>query len=464
MVAKFTVKCMSDSPEIKRLPLSQAIIYAFGYFGVMLIGFSVGQIPQIYYIPETGAALIAPLTLGGALLAGGYIFGLLNAVGRIVDGIVDPWVGNLSDHFRSKYGRRKPFMVIGAPLMAICLVLFTTPPSAEPSHLNILYLAIIYPLFFLFYTIAVTPYLAMIPEISRHPSDRLLLTTLQAIFLILGTFTGVGVIQVIPETISFTTGAMIIGAVSAIPFLLVAAFVKIPNEVVIDDSPKKRPSTLGEIRSALSFKPFRIYLIATIAFWFGFKMVETSAKYVAAHLFKDTSAYIFILGSALGVAAIFGVGSYWIGRKFGKKRAMILMSVLFVVLLPLVSMVGTGFLSNKYAGYALFGLLGIPLSLLLVIPNSLLADIIDKNNEQTGERREALFFASQALMNKIGIAFSKTVLNFLLPIGAIVTATETHAVGEIGVRLIRTSKKKTGLRQKIHKNSGISNKIQLCFV
>jgi len=426
---------MNDKPTKSKLSLLQAIIYASGYFGVQLIGFSVGQIPQIYYIPEEGAALIAPLTIGGAILAGGYLFGLLNALGRIVDGVVDPWIGNLSDHFRSRFGRRKPFLVIGAPLMGIFLVLFTIPPTTEPSPLNIIWLAIIYPLFFLFFTIAITPYLAMIPEITKTASDRLLVTSLQAGFLVLGTFTGVILIGMVPETIPFTQAATLIGVLACIPFLLVAFMVKIPDEIDQSEIPD-RPSTMRQIYSALSYQPFRIYLISIVAFWFGFKMIETSARYVAVHLFGDVGAYTYILGTALGVAAIAGFGSYHVGKRFGKRRSMILMSVMFIILLPMVGFIGKGPFNSPIAGYILFGLLGLPLSLLLVIPNSLLADIIEKNNEMTGQKREALFFASQALMNKLGIAFSKAILNFLLPIGAIATATEVAAVGETGVRLV----------------------------
>ena len=426
---------MPEVTKKRRLPVSQAIIYASGYFGVQLIAFSIGQIPQLYYIPVEGVALIAPVTILGSILAGGYIFGLLNALGRIVDGVVDPWIGNISDHFRSRFGRRKPFMVLGAPLMGVFLILFTLPPSADPSPLNIIWLAIIYPLFFLFFTIAITPYLAMIPEITKTSSDRLLVTTLQALFLVLGTFTGVVFIQFIPDKISFTLGAVLIGIIAAIPFLLVSALVKIPDEVDVDDIPE-RPSTLGQIRSALAFRPFRIFLVAQVAFWFGFKMIETGAKYIAVHLVGSEDAYILILGTALGMATVFGVASYWLGKKLGKRRSMILMSVMFIILLPFVGMLGRGILSTWFAAAILFGLLGLPLSLLLIIPNSLLADIIDRDRELSGEKREALFFASQALLNKIGIAFSKTTLNFLLPIGAVATAEGMQAVGETGVRLI----------------------------
>ena len=427
---------MPESTEIKRLPLGQAILYAFGYFGVQLIGFSIGQIPQIYYVPENGAALIAPATIGGALLLGGNIFGFMSALGRIVDGITDPWIGNMSDNFRSRFGRRKPFLVVGAPLAGLFLVLFTLPPTHEPSHLNILWLAFVYPMFFVFFTIAITPYLAILPEITRHPKDRLLVTSLQSAFMILGMFTSVFLIQLIPDKLSFTPVTVIIAVTSAIPFLLVAAFVKMPADVNTVPRKEKRPSTFSQVRSVLGFRLFSVYLASIVVFWFGFNMVEVSARYVATHLIGSKDSYIIILGLAMGMAALLAPLSYFLGQKLGKRRSMILMSILFIILLPCIGFMGTGPFSNHYVSYAIFGLLGIPLSLLLVIPNSLLSDIIDRNNEETGERREALFFASQALINKIGIAVSNSTLNFILPIGAIITAAEAHAVGETGVRLI----------------------------
>ena len=441
------------------LPLIQAIIYSSGYFGVYLISFSVATVPQILYVPETGASMISSVAIGRLLLVGGVLFGLLNGFGRVIDAVVDPWIGNLSDHWRSRWGRRKPFILVGAPLMGIFFVLFTLPPSSDPSLANIAYLAIIYPLFFLFYTAALTPYLAMLPEITRTPSERLLVTTLQSVFLIMGTFTAVLMIGEMPHDLSFTDGAIVIAVLSCVPLLLVAAFVKTPGMTDQESVPKKRPSTISQIRDALGFAPFRIYLLSLMTFFFGFEMVKNSARYVAVHLFGDVEAYTLILGTALGVAAICGVGAYWLGKTIGKKKSLIMMSIMFLILMPFIALIGRGPLASPIAGYVLYGLMGIPISILLVMPNSLLADIINLDTEQTGKKREALYFASQALLNKMGIAFSKMTMNLVLPIGAIssfteaahknvlifllpiedvaaVIATLTNAVGETGIRLI----------------------------
>jgi len=426
---------MSDTATGRRLPLYQAIIYASGYFGVQIIGFSVGQIPQIFYIPEEGVARIAAMTIGGLVLLGGYLFGMINAVGRVIDAVVDPVIANRSDHLRSRFGRRKPFLVAGAPLMGLMLVLFTLPPTQDPSIANFVYLAVIYPVFFIFFTVTVTPYLAILPEVTPTPSDRLLVTTLQSIFLIAGTLTGVVLIGLIPHVLSFTLGAVIIACLTCIPFFLIAAFVNPPNEPDLDSIPP-RPSTFSQVKEALAFKPFRIYLFVQVFFWFGFKMVESSARYVATFLFGNSHAFTIILGLALLVAAVAGAGSYWVGRKIGKKRSMMLMAGLFAVLMPFIGLIGTGIFQYRAVSYVLFGLIGLPLSLLFVIPNSLLADIIDRDRENTGKQRQALFFAAQALLDKTGIAFSQLVLNFLLPIGAIATEAGTRAVGETGVRLV----------------------------
>ncbi len=425
---------MSESKD-RKLPLGQAIIYAFGYYGVHVISFSIAQIPQIFYVPEKGASLISNVTIWNTLIYGGILFGLLNGFGRVIDGVVDPWIGNLSDYWKGKWGRRKPFIVLGAPLMGVFLVLFTLPPSSEPSLINLAWLALIYPLFFIFYTAALTPYLAMIPEITRTSSERLLVTTMQSIFLILGTFTGVILIQATKYGLSFTNAAIIAAVLAAVPLLLVVAFVKIPGEPEQESIPE-RPSTLSQIREALAFKPFRIYLLSLITFFFGFEMVKNSAWYVAEHLIGSSDAYIKLLGTALGVAAICGVGAYWVGRKLGKKKSMILMSIMFFILMPFIAFIGKGPLASPIAGYVLYGLMGIPISLLLVIPNSLLADIIETDTELSGKKREALYFASQALLNKVGIAFSKMAMNFILPIGVAASVVGEQAVGETGVRMI----------------------------
>jgi glycoside/pentoside/hexuronide:cation symporter, GPH family len=429
---------MSQDKTIGRLPLYQAFIYASGYFGVQLIGFAVGQIPQIFYIPEEGIAKIADLNIWGKVLLGGYLFGLVNALGRIIDALIDPVIANRSDYLKSRFGRRKPFILVGAPLMGLALILFTLPPTHTPSIANLIYLAIIYPIFFIFFAVAVTPYLAILPEVTPTSLDRLLVTTLQSIFLIAGTFTGVVLVGMIPEKISFTSGAMLIGALACIPFFLVVFFVHPPGEMLTEDIPE-RPSTIVQVKEALAFKPFRIYLLGQVAFWFGFKMVESSARYVAVHLFGDRHAYTIILGSALLVAALSGVMSYHLGKRLGKKRCMVLMSLMFMILMPLIGLIGWGPFKPHIVGYLLFALIGIPLSLLFVIPNSLLSDIIDRNREQTGKQRQALFFAAQALLDKTGIAVSQLALNFLLPIGAIVTSEGVRAVGENGVRLVGPS-------------------------
>jgi len=194
---------------------------------------------------------------------------------------------------------------------------------------------------------------------------------------------------------------------------------------------------MSQVRDALEFTPFRIFLYSIVAFYFGFEMVKNSGRYIATILFQDVGAYTVILGLALGVAALAGVGAYWLGKKIGKRKSMIVMSSAFVILMPLTGLIGLGPFQSKIFGYILFALMGLPISLLLIVPNSLLADIIDINNEKSGKKREALFFASQALLNKVGIAFSKMAMNFLLPIGAVISSEGVReATGELGVRLI----------------------------
>jgi len=432
---------MSDKKEQPQIPIGQAIIYSLGYFGVTVITYAVAQIPQLLYIPTQGEALIPDSTLKWWPVGGVAMFGLLNGFGRIIDAVVDPWIGNLSDYWKSKWGRRKPFIALGTPLMGIFLVLFTFP-TPEPSIRNLIWLMLIYPLFFTFYTVAVTPYLAIFPEITSTTKGRLLTTTLLAVNLLLGSIVGVMLIYAmqtgmvisigsLEHKVTFTSGAILTAIISSIPMLIVALFVKTPAEPAIEDIPK-RPGTWSQVKDTLGYAPFRIYLFSMMAFWFAFEVLKNSAMYVADRLFGNAEAYIGILMLALVVAIACGAGAYWLGRTIGKRKSIIIMGLGFAFLLPFIGLLGIGPFKTPETGYLLFGLMGLPIAIMLVIPKSLLADIIDCNRDECGIKREALFFASQALVMKTGVAFSKMFMNFLLPIGAI----GCNAVGDTGVRLI----------------------------
>lgn len=99
-------------------------------------------------------------------------YGLARLIGGVVDSLADPFVGHYSDRSPSPLGRWREFLIIGiVPMVVIPGLLFFQP--GEPGSFSVfLYLTVMLSLYYIFFTIYVAPYLALIPEIARTERHR----------------------------------------------------------------------------------------------------------------------------------------------------------------------------------------------------------------------------------------------------------------------------------------------------
>src|SRR5690606_26163850 len=140
----------------------------------------------------------------------------------VVDAVADPLVGLWSDGARTRWGRRRPFIVAGAPLLALSFWLLWTAPPAWSDAVTFAYLAIVLSLFFFFFTVVVAPYLALLPEISRDRRQRLQLAGWQAAFNVIGVVIAGLAAGPLIEAWGFAGMGLALAAV-ALPFLLAPA-------------------------------------------------------------------------------------------------------------------------------------------------------------------------------------------------------------------------------------------------
>eukprot|EP01047_Picozoa_sp_COSAG01_P008959 COSAG01_NODE_362_length_18130_cov_34.672307_2_plen_724_part_00 len=114
------------------------------------------------------------------------LLGLFQALARSLDVVTDPAIAFWTDTMRSKWGRRKPFLVGGCLPYGLCIVLLMTPPvDLGPVGVSIWFGAT-YILYFLMWTVTVIPYDALAPELTDNPEDR------SRLFLLCSIFDGIG--------------------------------------------------------------------------------------------------------------------------------------------------------------------------------------------------------------------------------------------------------------------------------
>lgn len=106
-------------------------------------------------------------------------------------------------------------------------------------------------------------------------------------------------------------------------------------------------------------------------------------------------------------------------KTIGKKKAYLLMVSVFVPCLAAIYLLGSPWVGDNTVilGYILFALMGIPCSAFFLIPNTIIGEIVDYDEKKTGRRREAIYYSTQALLNKTGLAFSSLLLGYLYAFG-----------------------------------------------
>lgn len=385
------------------------------------------------YVPEKGGdPLISGLVFGGMTLTAAVTFGLFFALGRITDAITDPLVAYWSDHLVSKRGRRIPFVLWGTPPFVIVFFLMWTPPTAEPSLTNALFVFALIQAYFILYTIVVAPYLALIPEIVSDPKRRVNLTTLQAIFVMIGTLL-FGASGAIIENFGWTAMAAGTAVLSALTLLPTVLFIREP-EYTPPAQDRHEPLQLWRwVKLTLKNPAFFPVALSTSFYWFALNTIIVLIPYWVEGplgLGKDSATVVML--PFLGVNLVFFFVFNFAAKRFGKYAAFMIVLIGTGLCAPLFWLVGTGVLpgSPLVQTAVVMALIGMPSAGFMMLPFAIISDVADYDERLTGLRREAIFFGTQAIFQKSAIALSIPVFGALAYLGG-----DGSAVTEGGLKL-----------------------------
>ena len=235
-----------------------------------------------------------PIRLDNRVFLGLTAFGAVMIFGRIIDSIADPLVAAWSDRIRTHLGRRRIFLAWSAlPLAASAAVTFF-PPADTPSTANILFLAGTLAMFFFLFTLYVTPYLALIPELARDPTDRINLTTQQAYTTLIGAML---VMIAIPVMVSaFGGGTQSYQGAIAVVCAAAGLLMLIPVWAVDEHRfarplQGEQPGLVQSLRLTFSNRPFLYYLGGNVAYWFAFNIVSAEALYFTTVLMRAEEGF-----------------------------------------------------------------------------------------------------------------------------------------------------------------------------
>jgi GPH family glycoside/pentoside/hexuronide:cation symporter len=408
------------APE-DRIPFHLKLVYGLGAFVNNLLAAAIG-----------GMVIVLNLGLG----MNPALVGLVSALPRLTDAITDPLMGYISDNTRSRWGRRRPYIFIGAIAAGVVFALLWQLPAEKSEAFYFWYFLAGSLIFYLAYTMYATPWVALGYELTPDYHERTRLMGVQ-------NFIGQIPYMIAPwflwimqnegwfdGMVDGAAGLSIIIAVVVIGIgVLPAIFLRERFKDIAAAKPAEE-SSAGKfiLRNAAAFfrgflttlssKPFLKLCAATFLVFNGFMMIASFQFYVIIYYVfgGDTalgSKYAGYAGTLQSITTFMVIiFATWLGTKIGKRRAFF---------------VTTGV---SMAGYALkwvcynpeipwmvvlpAPLLAFGLGGMFVLMPSMIADVVDADELETHERREGMYGSIFWWVVKLGMAAALAAGGFLL--------------------------------------------------
>ncbi len=406
------------------LPLSKQVAYSIGQLGWSILINIISFHHVFFYLPPESEGL--PSLIVKVAFWGISTIGIVAAFGRLWDAITDPLVANKSDQWTSKWGRRIPFLAVGgAPAALFCAMIFF-PPDQTESTFNLFWMTLSLILFYLFLTIYVTPYFALIPELGHTAEERLNLSTFISVTYALGIVVASSVPQfagILQEGFGLTKFQAFQYSIAALCAL--AAFCMYFPVFAIDEKKycESVPSTvpfMESLKMTFKNKDFLFFAFSDLNYFLSVTMLTTGINYYVTQLLnEDVSLVSQILPVMLVASFICYPIVNLLARKIGKKNLVIVGFFVFVGVFIYIFFLGSSYipLSGKIQAYLLVIVAGVPMAILGILPNAILADISELDALRTGSRREGLFYAARTLMQKLGQTVAVLIFSSLILIG-----------------------------------------------
>lgn len=385
------------------LSTKEKFAYGMGDFALM-IGYGAIGFYLVFFLTD-----VAGLPAEWA----GYIF----LIARIWDAVTDYAMGLISDRTKSRYGKRRPYILFGAVPFGIIFSLMWIVPFESQGMLFAYYLSIVI-LFNTIFTIVSIPYNALTPEMTQNYDERTSLTGFRMGLSFSGTLVAAAGIMVVVDLIfpgkeayrsSFPVMGIIFGAIASAALIFTFLGTK---ERVQGHTQPPRKSFFKNLKSILALREFRIILGMFLFNMVGFDLIQVMLIYFLKHVILVSEEYTFL---TMAVPLIFAIAAapLWVklGEKWGKKKAYIVAAIYLTISLMVCLVAPAG---NLVFMIVLAAFAGIGISASQVIPLSIIPDVIEVDEYKNGTRQEGAIYGIIMFLYKVASAIAINVATLIL--------------------------------------------------
>ena len=373
----------------EKLSIWTKLGYAIGDLGTSAGPGTIIPFWYLYFL--TNVARLDPALAGLAIL-----------VGKIWDAFNDPLMGALSDRTRTRWGRRRPYLLFGAIPFGVTFALLWIVPPIHSQWLLCAYFAVMYMLFDTACTLVACPFAALAPELTLDHDERTSLVTYQMVVSIgAGLLTAILLGSVIfprypdSERTAFLVMGAVCGVVFAIPLWITFAATRERPEFQVEAALPVRQG----LRFVLGNREWRYVLAMGLLSWMPVDIASALFPFFLIYWIGMPEADAnLILGIILASAALFLPLVSWMARRLEKRSAFLIATASWAVIMLAILLVPRGAVVPSYILAALAGM-GVASAHLL--PTAMSPDVLEVDELRSGRRQEGIYAGFSVFIRKL---------------------------------------------------------------
>lgn len=358
--------------------------YAVGMFGTSIPINMLKTYAAIYYVGSLGLTTVQ--------------LSLILLVYTIIDALDNPIYGFLSDRTRTRWGRRRPWLVIGTPLLVLGFIAFYSTPAFLSGNSLLAYAMLFYIFTGTLDSVINANYGALFPELFRDDTSRASTNAMRQSFQLVAMIISIALTPLVTKAIGYQLTAIVYGILGGAVILYMAFSCK---EVGVKPEEKK-PQLWDSIKSLLTNRKFWIAGLANAFYSAAMSLVLASLPFFVKYTLQIPDSQSTILFASVLLIAIAGVAFWaWLVRKYSLipvwRMALAALALAFIPLY-FANSLATAIVGSVLVG---FGFAGAITTMDLIG-----AKIMDEDTKKHNLRREGIISNAMGFMNRLNGLFT----------------------------------------------------------
>jgi glycoside/pentoside/hexuronide:cation symporter, GPH family len=358
--------------------------YAIGMFGTSIPINMLKTYAAIFYVDRLGLTTVQ--------------FSLILFIYTFIDALDNPVYGFLSDRTRTRWGRRRPWLLASAPLLVLGFIAFYSPPAQLAANVLFVYAALTYVVTGTLDSVINANYGALFPELFRTDASRAATNALRQAFQLVAMIVSIALTPVVSSLLGYPLTAVVYGVLGGAVILYMALT---SREVAIGPTEEK-PRLWDSLKALLNNRKFWVAGLANAFYSAAMSLVLVAMPFFVKYTLAIPDSQATFLFAAVLLIAI-GCVAIWAGLV--RRYTLILvwraaLATLAVAFIPLF------FASSLWTAIAAAALVGFGFAGVITTMDLVGAKIMDEDTQKYNLRREGIIANAMGFMNRLNGLFT----------------------------------------------------------